>query len=135
MSTNCDQSFRKFTTAQENRRITMLDGLRKLFANQTPVPPAPPVTTAAILPAVAPPNLGDALLAPGPAVRRAAITLSEPVIVAPAPIVSDPDAERTDLPPRSPAAIQKLIAAGETEESQAKRILNDKLRWKFQQNL
>jgi hypothetical protein len=50
-----------------------------------------------------------------------------------AQIIVDPDAERTDLPPRTQPQIAALIAGGETPEARVVRILNDKMRYAHQQ--
>jgi hypothetical protein len=60
--------------------------------------------------------------------------IAPPVPAGPSPLDAEwNDLERIDLPPRTSMEIVALIAAGETEESRARRIRNDKLRWLHQQ--
>jgi hypothetical protein len=88
--------------------------------NTAPVAETPaPVVAPIIAPAVTPRCHACGQVLPQP------VVIAEPVV--------DPDAERTDLPPRSRQEIARLIAAGETEEARMKRIINDKMRWEWTQ--
>jgi hypothetical protein len=99
------------------------------------------------------PNLGDAILQPGSAARKAEDKI--PVAAAPAPVIEEviaqltPEASspesgphpatmqpvdwdeeaRIDLPPRTVERIQFLLTL-ETPEQTAVRIQNDKMRWR-----
>jgi hypothetical protein len=111
--------------------------VQQLFGNQLPQAVASAKKRLAM-----PPDFGEALLSPS---HREVVTMPEPVVITPAPEpqpvevkpapVVDADAERTDLPPRSPKEIARLIAAGETPEARGVRILNDKIRYLHQQGM
>lgn len=75
-----------------------------------------------LVPNAVPPDLGDALLSPGPQAKKA-----EAKVILPALLNWDEEA-RTDLPPRSPEQIRRLLEF-ETEAQTQARILNDHARY------
>ena len=103
--------------------------------NTAPVAETPAPVVAPIIAPVAetPAPVVAPIIAPAvtPRCHACGQVLPQPVVIA-EPVV-DPDAERTDLPPRSRQEIARLIAAGETEEARMKRIINDKMRWEWTQ--
>jgi hypothetical protein len=69
-----------------------------------------------------PPDLGDALLSPGPQAKKAGAKVILPALL------NWNEEARTDLPPRSPEQIRRLLEF-ETEGQTQARILNDHARY------
>jgi hypothetical protein len=122
-----------------------IERIKKFFSGEKSILEREPATPKSATLPNGIPDLGPALLQPGPAARK--ITLPVPVVKPPEPTPEVPepipaavapfdvDYDRVDLPPRSPEEIQRLIDAGETPEARARRILNDKARYRRQKRL
>jgi hypothetical protein len=133
----------------------LIERIKKFFngvkiMNETK--PASPVAKHEALLPCGIPNLGDAILQPGPAVRTAATVIPVPAVAAPEPMIVQPtpvpeesasagvvgldtDYDDISLPPRSPEMIRRLIDAGETVEQRARRMHSDIARFKHQRGL